>query len=552
MTSPKVFEEWELPLNKDEVMVQLRYFKKTIYQSRDVFSRHKAPHEVAIHFPTSISSKLDCFTVLRTLFIRKPQFHCPDSSRNAKLSEWTVIAIPIVHTEGLTLLYDSDSSLASVKDPEDKHGQSPSPLRYDRTTTFRINIKDNYLIYLGNRGSAKRNNRPDSEAIFTTDPKTTAEGLDAENESEASSDKTTYSTATKNYRGHDKDEDEEEDEEEDDHFFSSQFIEEARDDDSGSDDEANVPEHERMATSIVVFTKAGAKESDGIRLAGYIESLGEDSFISRFDVHPYLPLVVCHCRSDSTDEAKVVIWKFNPAVNGGSHVHTRLTWTQIMEESSPCCHTLVSKSKFWVESLHFTTCGRRVIIDYYAANHPEIVSIEETEVYKLSEVQFHVKDPSLLELEATDSISKHLVRVGKHDVHSLSQNQLISHDSVRSTQLSFHPNSTHTDIELVQSDKICQTIQPLLSLPRWSDARHIDVSTLLQNGQADTHIRILLGKTGRLYSQLTKVEEEAPIAIVQKDLKALAGARKKLARFSTWEYQPPIQFSRKRRRIEAN
>ena len=91
-----------------------------------------------------------------------------------------------MHTEGSTLLYDSDSSLASVKDPKDKHGQSPSPLHYDRTTTFRINIKDNYLIYLGNRGSVKRNKRPDSEVILTTDPKITAEGLDAEHESEAS------------------------------------------------------------------------------------------------------------------------------------------------------------------------------------------------------------------------------------------------------------------------------------------------------------------------------------------------------------------------------
>ena len=87
------------------------------------------------------------------------------------------------------------------------------------------------------------------------------------------------------------------------------------DGDSSLDDEADVPEHERKATSLVVFTMAGAKEIDGIRLAKRIDSLGENDFISRFDTHPYLPLMVCHCVSDINDEAMVVIWNFNPAVN---------------------------------------------------------------------------------------------------------------------------------------------------------------------------------------------------------------------------------------------
>ncbi|MCJ1430987.1 hypothetical protein MMC27_000337 [Xylographa pallens] len=442
--------EWWFSLKEDEIILQLKHFIKKVYLSRSETMTGRVTQKLAVHFPTSIGDRLDTFTVLRTVFIRKSVGSSVQPESYDKVNLWLEAPIPVVYTANSTFVYPSLPLLRPDGDSDDDQMPYTSSLELDRRTIFRLSMSNEYLIYQCVRRSSV------IEDLDREDWASEVEPIDQE------------------------------------HTGSS-----ADDQNSDWQDENWVPDCEQIASSLAIFSTAQARIGGNIRLPGYISRGENEDFLSRFAFHTTLPLMVLHCGSDSAFTGKVILWNFKHGTDSGSENVVGLDWATINGNSNLCFETLLTDAAPWVERLQFSPCGKQVVVEYYASDHPIVIGIEETQVYKLA-------------FEAAK----------------------------KSTQLYFHANSTQRDIELIQRDGETQTVQPLLSLPIYSDTRHLRISLLSSQERNDNKLRVMLDKSAKLYYTIIESGEDVPVAVVEKDLTALLGARKqKFGR--EWKALPP-------------
>ena len=114
LQGPELVEEWQFKLEPIEVTQQLRTFSKMVKLDPTNSGNRYTAVDLAMHFPVSIGDKLDIFTALRLVYIRK---RCGKSSSLdpcGLTSSWIILPIPIEH-RGHSKLLDS-SSLSGVRE----------------------------------------------------------------------------------------------------------------------------------------------------------------------------------------------------------------------------------------------------------------------------------------------------------------------------------------------------------------------------------------------------------------------------------------------------
>ena len=556
LQEPELNGEWQFDLEADEIMQQIQFFSKVVPLNTVESGDHFAPQDLAIHFPVSIGNNLDIFTVLRTVYIRKCFSETSSSVPHKSTNSWIILPIPVQHCEQSTLLHCS--SLPSSRGEAPEGGTRVSrvaSVKIDDRTAFRLVAHNDYLLYYAIRGTSL----------------TRRSGGAAEDDYNGTNSSTRVSTRYRNGHGsgslhiniprnvkyengirvsercedqyshnaeyHNIDNNNQSREGEDDlqTISTPGYNDEHCDDDDDTADDTsisghseNVPENECMATSVAVFSMAGARQGEAIHLLDYIENASEDKYIGKYAFHPTLPLLAIHCGSE--ESGSIVLWNFRSS-----------ECLKHVPETVPRFQTLVEGTVHWTESLQFSTCGKQVIIEEYLAERPTVIPVGESVLYSMAQ---ELQDLPPATHSGSAAGEAHPVSLARTMI--LPQNEIVLLDPRSSTRLDFHPNSVHTDLELVKSDGSFQTVQPLLTLPNRSDIRHINVTLLPSRDMHTKSIRIMMTKSPKLFCNLANADEDTPTAIVEKDTRALFHARKRKCgpgNLHSWESVAPIVSS---------
>ena len=265
-----------------------------------------------------------------------------------------------------------------------------------------------------------------------------------------------------------------------------------------------LPEAECMASSIAVFRGVGAQQKEEICLLDYLKNAGDDEYIVRCAFHPHLPLLVFH--GVSGDIGKIVLWSFR------SFECSRQGF-----ETTPRFETLVERNLHWTESLQFSPCGQQVIFEEYSGNGPTIIPVGESTLYRMAQ-ELLPEDRSESGVDKRQSMSL----AGEM---TLSQTKMILHDAQNSTRLHFHPNSTHSDLDLVKISEGIQIVQPLISLPKQPGIQHANISILPASDRNETMIRMIITKSPKLFCSLADADKDTSPVIVGKEAQSLLLAK---------------------------
>lgn len=455
---PEVEGQWEFGLEADEVIRQIQLFSKVVTFNPTKSGKYSIQQDLAVHFPISIGNKLDVFTVLRGVYIRKCFGNTSSSISHKSTDSWISLPIPVEHYENSTLLRCSSLSTSQGKSSKaDMPTSTPASVEIDNLTAFRFVIHNDYLMYYAIGGTT-----------ITRQSSSSAKGGEY----------------------HENDELYTEDEDESDEM-------------SISSHDDNVPENECVGTSVAVFSMAGVHQGEGIYLLDYIKNAGKGTYIGKYAFHSSLPLLAIHCGSD--DNGNIFLWKLKN-VECSNHVFQTVSTFQ----------ALVVKKVHWTESLQFSACGKHVIIEEYGAKQPTVIPIGESILHNITRELLEMPTANYSRSSTNDMRSVSLI-----DKTYFLQNETVSLDRDSSTRLDFNPNSSHTDIQLVKSYEAFQILQPLLTLPNFSDIRHVNISLLLPRGEHATRIRIMMTKSDKLFCTLAGADEDTPTTIVEKETRAL-------------------------------
>ena len=544
LQEPELVEEWKFKLEPIEVTQQIQTFSKIVDLDPTDSGNRSTGKDLAIHFPVSIGNKLDIFTVLRRVYIRKRCGKTSSLDPCESTSSWIILSIPIEHCEHSTLL-DCSSLSSSREESSEADTQIPRPtfVKIDNLTCFRLVAHNDYLLYYAIRDTSITRRPATGAAVVDGCDRTTPairvssgsqnshcsfpwpENLlngetDGDN-NQSRKDKDDLQITSNPGHDHEQTYDVEhtgDDERTDDDEYSGDEGDEI-DGISTSDHSDDVPENECMATSVAVFSLAGVRQGEQVRVLDYLENAGQDKYIGRCAFHPELPLMAIHCGSESS--GSIVLWNFRSR-----------EYSEHVSETVPRLQILVEATMHWTESLNFSVCGTQVIIEEYLVDRPTVIPVHESNLYFMArELKdlLGAADPTLAEGEAHSLPLANTVTVPQNDTILL--------DAEHSIRLDFHPNQVQKDIELVHSSGRSKTMQPLLTLPDRSEMRHVNVSLLPPRDMDMTRIRIMMTKAPKLFCTLADANEDISTSIVEKETRALHPARQRehvLGNFYSW------------------
>ena len=519
-----------------------------------------ARKDLALHFPISIGNNLEVFTILRKVYTR---ISFRDASRSipGKSPEcWRILPIPVEHSESSTLLYCLSQPFPEQGALEaDVSACRSASVKLDDLNAFKLVAHNEYLLYYAIRGtrftrrssvwcdvngsgddgddftpfqsaSTGRHNSYAATSLQQDISGTEVNGsgfyIPERSEAQIKPETKHFSLSSLEILGskgdfppssvsrfvdtepceeEEREEEREEEKEDDDNV-------DTEDGSSISGQSDTVPEAEWMASSLAVFRMVGAHEKEEICLLDYLKNAGDDKYIVRCVFHPVLPLLAFHCVSDHV--GKIVLWNFRSFECSGHGF-----------ETTPRFETLVEKDLYWTESLQFSACGEKIIVEEYLADCPTIIPLGERVLYKMAqELQNHLPE-SQDELRADNVYSMSLA-----GETTLPQNKIILHDTENSTQLNFQPNSIHSDIDLVKINDGSRITQPLVSLPKHPGIQHANVSILptTSDDRNETMIRMIITKSPKMFCSLADPDnnDSSPV-IVAKEARALLPARKR-------------------------
>ena len=204
-------------------------------------------------------------------------------------------------------------------------------------------------------------------------------------------------------------------------------------------------------------------------------------------------------------------------------------------ETTPRFETLVKRNLHWTESLQFSPCGQQVIFEEYSAECPTILPVGEKALYRMAQ--------ELLPENRFESGANEVQSMSLAGQMTLSQNKMIHHDAENFTRLDFHPNSIHSDLDLVKISEGFQIVQPLISLPKQPGIQHANTSILPASDKNETMIRMIITKSPKLFCSLADADNDTPPVIVGKKSQVLLLAKqRKLGSESrrVWESLTPI------------
>jgi hypothetical protein len=180
---PVVVEDFNIPIDKNEVELQYERFQKYVKSFSKVPTTPTARKDLALHFPTSIDSSLKTFTILRTIYKRDqttgPRTHILDSSANC----WRPILMPVIHTVDSTLLKGSSEKQQKEKskyihDIESGAQSYDTLLKLHKTPAFRMVTSQNYILYQSIAGREALSPDEDSAATIAVFMLTNITGAD--------------------------------------------------------------------------------------------------------------------------------------------------------------------------------------------------------------------------------------------------------------------------------------------------------------------------------------------------------------------------------------
>ena len=302
-------------------------------------------------------------------------------------------------------------------------------------------------------------------------------------------------------------------------------IEDESNDDEGVDDVCSSVD-DFLATSMAVFSLYDLRNRSAVRLVDYTEGFDDDRRIGKFGFHPRLPLMAFQRDSEREEIRSIVLWNLSSIFTTHNNVQMNVRF----ETLSGLGHTR------WTEGLHFSACGKYVVVQFYGQK-TEILSVETTLLYQVlrSQPEAYYKLPLTAGSRDLDSA------VMDSSSYTLSQNQPIFHDGQTSTSLDFAPSSGQTDVNLIKTNHRCSVLQPLIALPALSNIRSSRVTIAPPQDVCETRVRMVLTKSTNLYSTLTDGIVETPTAVIEKDTRALLGAKKrKHGNCQPWESVSPI------------
>ena len=301
LQEPELVEEWQFKLEPIEVIQQIRRYSKIVDLDPTHSGNRSTGKDLAIHFPVSIGNKLDIFTVLRRVYIRKRCEKTSSLDSCDSVNSWVILPIPIEHCEHSTLLGCSSLSSSREESSEaDTKIPRPTFVKIDNLTCFRLVAHNDYLLYYALRDTSITR-RPATGAAVVDGCDRTTPVIRVSSGSQASHCSFPWpenllngETGRDNNRsrkdkddlqvipnpGHDEEqtydaEHTSDDERIDDDEHSGDDEDEI-DDVSASDQSDDVPENECMATSVVVFSLAGVRQGEKVRVVDYLENAGQD------------------------------------------------------------------------------------------------------------------------------------------------------------------------------------------------------------------------------------------------------------------------------------
>ena len=461
----RIEEDWRFDIDPDEVLQHIQKFSKTITLDPTEPAYRSTRKDLALHFPISIGNNLEVFTVLRKVYIRTSSRDSSSSNPHKAHQHWRVLSIPVEHSQNSTLLrcFSKPFSERENLDAADATWKSAS-VKVDDLTAFRLVAHNEYILYYALRGTSVTRN-----SSFWRNIEEKKERDDDDDDDDNCSVDTAGESSV---------------------FNQSE----------------TVPEAECMASSIAVFRVVGAEQKEEICLIDYLKNAGDDEYIVRCAFHPHLPLLVFHGVSGHI--GKIVLWSFR------SFECSRQGFQTI-----PRFETLVKRKLHWTESLQFSPCGQQVVFEEYSADCPTIIPVGESTLYRMAQ--------EILPETGFGSGAGKVQSMSLAGDKTLSQNKMILHDAENITQLDFHPNSTHSDLDLVKISEGFQIVQPLISLPKQPGIQHANISILPASDRNETMIRMIITKSPKLFCSLADADKDTSPVIVGKEAQGLLLAKQR-------------------------
>ena len=237
--------------------------------------------------------------------------------------------------------------------------------------------------------------------------------------------------------------------------------------------------------------------------------------INSCSFHPTLPLVLFFTRYCGGGR-NVVLWAFT-AENRGKQ--------QLSDPASSKSETLsnIGPPQTGIELLHFSACGKNVIVKCTGKRLPDVFSLEGNPVYIIAlQLQKELPSPpSMAQAHSTnltllDNPNQSLI-VPKQRIY---QGQTLMADS-SSYQVNLSHRQTQSHLELTKVSENTKIRQHLISFPdSWTDVDNSVNIALSNTGGADQNIKMVLNQGHKQWYDPTETREMHLPMIVEKDSRA--------------------------------
>jgi hypothetical protein len=180
-----------------------------------------------------------------------------------------------------------------------------------------------------------------------------------------------------------------------------------------------------------------------------------------------------------------------------------------------------------IELLHFSACGKNVIVKCIGKTLPEVFSLEENPAYTVA-LQLQRELPLRSSAQETDSTDITLSENASQSLivpmQRIGHGQaLMTHSSSYQVNLSHQQTQSH--LELTKTSNNTKTRQHLVSFPdSWTDLDSSVNITLSNTGGADQNIKMVLNQGQKQWYDPTETREMHFPILVEKDSRALLQA----------------------------
>jgi hypothetical protein len=152
----EIMEDWYFPLCKLEVLHQLERYRHLVRAGGQNRSSH-VKDDIGLHFPTSIATSLNRFTVLRTVFAQDQQTRTEVNPVRGDIRLWKEFLIPVkADIDSTPTQHQASSSRSSSTHHNFPHLSNPEPKSSwipRHSFNFKLSVTKDFVLYQSVEGN---------------------------------------------------------------------------------------------------------------------------------------------------------------------------------------------------------------------------------------------------------------------------------------------------------------------------------------------------------------------------------------------------------------